>query len=97
MISAPSTTEVRKLLSCWSSSGGAESWKTGPSLASVSCSCVVEHVVPTAMQCEHEHTRLRVRVCTTLLCQAQSHQFYNCAMQGTALGFSGENGVIALS
>lgn len=99
VISAPNTAEVRKLLSCWSSSGGAESVRgqgrvRNPDqvLPLMSCSHGMAHMVPTAMQC------VCVHVCTTALYQVELHQFHNCAMQGLALDFSGENaGVLALS
>lgn len=113
VISAPNTTEVRKLLSCWSSSGGAEGIRgqgresENQTKSCLSCHvpvawhvwylqqcsvCVCMRVCVSVRECVH------MCVCTTALYQVELHQFHNCAMQGVALDFSGENaGVLALS
>lgn len=101
VISAPNTAEVRKLLSCWSSSGGAESVRgQGRESETQTKSCLSCHV-PMAwdiwclQQCS-VCVHVCVHVCTTALYQVELHQFHNCAMQGLALDFSGENaGVLA--
>lgn len=45
-----------------------------------------------------ECVRVCVRVGTAALCQGELQQFHNCAVQGLALDFSGENaGALAMS
>lgn len=64
------------------------------------CVCVYDSVCECTTVCVsvREYVHVCGHVCTTALYQIELHQFHNCAMQGMALDFSGENaGAIALS